>query len=33
LRRLDPDDLFGEVAQKGLALLTASAEGAGTEGK
>jgi glucose-6-phosphate dehydrogenase assembly protein OpcA len=33
LRRLDPDDLFGEVAQKGLALLTVSAEGAGTEGK
>ena len=33
LRRLDPDDLFGEVAKKGLALLAASAEGAGTEGK
>ena len=30
LRRLDPDDLFGEVVQKGLALLEAPAEGAGT---
>jgi glucose-6-phosphate dehydrogenase assembly protein OpcA len=30
LRRLDPDDLFGEVVQKGLALLGAPAEGAGS---
>lgn len=30
LRRLDPDDLFGEVVQKGLALLEAPAEGAGS---
>lgn len=28
LRRLDPDDLFGEVVQKGLALLEAPADGA-----
>lgn len=33
LRRLDPDDLFGEVVQKGLALLEAPAEGAGSERK
>ncbi|PZQ91596.1 MAG: OpcA protein [Leifsonia xyli] len=33
LRRLDPDDLFGEVVQKGLALLEAPAEGAGPGGK
>lgn len=33
LRRLDPDDLFGEVVQKGLALLEASAAGAAAEGK
>lgn len=30
LRRLDPDDLFGEVVQKGLALLEAPAAGAGS---
>ncbi len=30
LRRLDPDDLFGEVVQKGLELLEASADGAGS---
>jgi len=32
LRRLDPDDLFGEVAQRGLALLAEPA-GVGSEGK
>ncbi|WP_426624166.1 glucose-6-phosphate dehydrogenase assembly protein OpcA [Leifsonia sp. McL0607] len=30
LRRLDPDDLYGEVITKGLALLETSDEGAGT---
>ncbi|QNO36331.1 glucose-6-phosphate dehydrogenase assembly protein OpcA [Protaetiibacter sp. SSC-01] len=33
LRRLDPDDLFGEVVQKGLALIEAPATGAGSGGK
>ncbi len=32
LRRLDPDDLYGEVIQKGLPLLAASAGGAASEG-